>query len=515
MPVEPEASTAGRKLQDLRELSRVLESARAQGKRVVHCHGVFDLLHIGHIRYLEQAKKMGDVLAVTITPDGYVNKGPRRPAFNEQLRAEAIVALDCVDYVAINHWPTAVEAIHLLRPHYYVKGADYKDPEEDITGGIALERAAVESVGGELAFTEDITFSSSNLINRHLSVLPEELDEYLGDFSSRYTSEYIIGCIEEVQSLKVLVVGEAIIDEYQYCEAIGKSSKEPVLAVKSLWSERFAGGILAVGNHAASFCDHVGLTTLLGEEDSQEDFIRQELNASIETTFLSRRDSPTIVKRRYIDNYFLTKLWEVYEINEEALHPADNELLCAKLIEELPKYDVVIVVDFGHSMLSNEAIEILCSKARFLAVNAQSNAGNLGYHSISKYPRADYVSLGEKEIRLDARDRTGDLRGLVTDLSKRLDCARIVVTRGNRGALCYGEGEGFFDVPALTDTVVDRVGAGDAFLAVTAMCVARNTPMEAIGLIGNAVGAQAVGTMGNREPVERIPLLKGIEALLK
>lgn len=511
----PEVRTAGRKLKDLRELSRVLETARAQGKKVVHCHGVFDLLHIGHIRYFEQAKKLGDVLAVTITPDVYVNKGPGRPAFNEQLRAEAIVALDCVDYVAINQWSTAVEAIRLLRPHHYVKGADYKDPEEDVTGGIALERAAIESVGGELAFTKDITFSSSNLINRHLSVLPEELNDYLRDFSSRYSADYVIGCVEGVQSLKVLVVGEAIVDDYQYCEAIGKSSKEPVLAVKSLAAERFAGGILAVGNHVANFCDHVGLITFLGAENSQEDFVRGELNADIEATFLYRRDSPTIVKRRYIENYFLTKLWEVYEINEDALHPADDELLCATLREELPKYDVVIVVDFGHSMLSGEAIDILCSKARFLAVNAQSNAGNLGYHSISKYSRADYVSLSENEIRLDARDRTGDLKCIIKDLSKQLDCARVVVTRGNRGALCYGEGEGFFDVPALTEKVVDRIGAGDAFLAVTSLCVARNTPMEAIGLIGNAVGAQAVATMGNRNPVERIPLLKGIEALLK
>ena len=100
--MEPEASTAGRKLQDLRELSRVLESARAQGKRVVHCHGVFDLLHVGHIRHFEKAKEMGDVLVVTTTPDKYVNKGPGRPAFNEKHRMEAIAALDVVDYVAIN-----------------------------------------------------------------------------------------------------------------------------------------------------------------------------------------------------------------------------------------------------------------------------------------------------------------------------------------------------------------------------------------------------------------------------
>ena len=511
----PELKIVEQKLKDLDELSRSLESLRAKGKRVVQCHGVFDLLHIGHIRYFEQAKRLGDVLVVTVTPDRHVNKGPNRPAFNERLRAEAIIALECVDYVSINRWPTAVEAIQLLRPDHYVKGAEYGQLGDDVTGGIALEQTAVESVGGQIDFTQDITFSSSNLINRHLSVLPSDVKDYLSDLSDRFGADYIIRAIESARSLKVLVVGEAIVDEYQYCEAIGKSSKEPVLAVKSVSSEKFAGGILAVGNHVAGFCDNVGLVSQLGDQNPQEEFVRQAVNAQIKSTLLRRLDAPTIVKRRYIDNYFLTKLWEVYEISDEALNPADNELLCERLKQELPKYDLVIVVDFGHGMLTEEAIDILCSQSRFLAVNAQSNAGNLGYHSISKYPKADYISLAENEIRLDSRDRSGDLREMVQGLSEQLQCPRVSVTRGNRGALCYGKGEGFFDVPALTDNVVDRIGAGDAFLAVTALCVARDTPMEAVGLIGNAVGAQAVATMGNRKPIERVPLLKGIEALLK
>ena len=104
------------KIRGIEELARVLESVRGEGNKVIHCHGVFDLLHIGHIRHFEQAKKLGDVLVVTLTQDRYVNKGPSRPVFNEDLRAEAIAALDCVDYVAINRWPMAIETIGLLRP---------------------------------------------------------------------------------------------------------------------------------------------------------------------------------------------------------------------------------------------------------------------------------------------------------------------------------------------------------------------------------------------------------------
>lgn len=180
-----------------------------------------------------------------------------------------------------------------------------------------------------------------------------------------------------------------------------------------------------------------------------------------------------------------------------------------------PRYDVVIVVDFGHGMLSAEAVDVLCGKSRFLAVNAQSNAGNLGYHTISRYSRADYVCMAENEMRLEARDRGGDLRSIVIGVSDRLRCRQVAVTRGNLGCLCFGNGEGFFEAPALTRNVVDRVGAGDAFLSLTAPCVAQGAPMEVVGFLGNVVGAQAVATVGNRTPVERVPLIKHIQSLLK
>jgi rfaE bifunctional protein nucleotidyltransferase chain/domain len=115
------------KILEISQLAERLEPLRAQGSRIVHCHGVFDLLHVGHIRHFEKAKELGDVLVVTLTADRYVNKGPHRPAFNQNLRAEAIAALACVDCVAINDDASAVPAIEVIRPHFYVKGSDYRD----------------------------------------------------------------------------------------------------------------------------------------------------------------------------------------------------------------------------------------------------------------------------------------------------------------------------------------------------------------------------------------------------
>lgn len=502
------------KIKDLQELAALLPSLRSQGKTVVHCHGVFDPLHIGHIRHFQEAKKLGHILVVTVTPDQYVNKGPHRPIFPEALRAETIASLECVDFVAVNQWPMAIESIRTLKPDVYVKGSEFRSGK-DTTGAIHLEEAAVCAVGGRLAFTDDITFSASNLVNRHFPVFAKEVQDYLVRFAAQYGTAGVVPYLEGIRRLKVLVVGEAIIDDYHYCEAIGKSSKEPTLAVKYVSEEKFAGGTLAVANHVANFSDTVTLLSFLGDRDTHEDFIEARLNARVERRMLARTGSPTIVKRRFIDKYFFQKLFEVYEINDSVLDEADNRKLCEALRGQLGQYDVVVALDFGHGMLSSEAVQILCDEAPFLAINTQSNAGNLGYHTVSKYPRADYICIAENELRLDARDRRGDVRGMVENLARRLHCKRVVVTRGKVGCLAYGPDDGFCEVPAFAGQVVDRVGAGDAFLAVTAPCVAQGAPIEVVGFIGNVVGAQAVATVGHRTSVDLVPLCRHIEHLLK
>lgn len=512
---ERDGASTRAKIKDVEELASILASLRLQKRNVVHCHGVFDVVHIGHIRHFEQAKKLGDVLVVTVTADEHVNKGPHRPAFPEELRAEAIAALDCVDYVATSRWPNAVELIRLLRPNFYVKGPDYKDAAKDHTGGITLEEAAVKSVGGQLVFTDDVTFSASTLINRHLPTFPKEIADYLRGFSARYRTEDVLQYLENARSMHVLLVGEAIIDEYHYCEALGKSSKEPILAVRRLSTEPFAGGILAVANHVASFCDHVGVVTYVGSDCPHEDFVRTTLKPGIDTQLLYRKNSPTIVKKRFIDAYYFAKLFEVYEMDDTLPDEAENASLCAALNREAGEYDAVIVTDFGHGMLSREAIGILSEKARFLAVNTQSNAASLGYQTVSRYPRADYVCMTETEMRLEFRDRHADLRRVAAEISKRYGGKPVTATRGKKGALCCVGGGEFVEVPAFATQVVDRVGSGDALISLTALCVAQKAPMEIVAFIGNAVGALAVASVGHRRSIERVPLFKYIESLMK
>lgn len=154
------------KIKVLEELSLIIMKLKSEGKKVVLCHGCFDLMHPGHIKYFQASKRMGDVLVVTLTPDIYIDKGPGRPVFNQDLRAESIAALECVDYVAINKWPTAEETLRLLRPDIYVKGQEFESLE-DKTGKIQKEYEVLKEIGSEMRFTHEIVFSSTKLLNEH------------------------------------------------------------------------------------------------------------------------------------------------------------------------------------------------------------------------------------------------------------------------------------------------------------------------------------------------------------
>lgn len=503
------------KIKSLDDLASIVDEMRRKGRTIVQCHGVFDLVHPGHIRHLEAAKRDGDILVVTITQDQHVNKGPGRPVFNQRLRAESIAALATVDFVAVNKWPTAVEAITRIRPHVYVKGSEYASPENDLTGMIALEEAAIKEVGGKIRFTNEITFSSTELLNSHFDVYPEEAQAFLRQFRQRFSVGDVIKGLDALRGLKVLLVGETIIDEYHYCQTLGKSPKEPLVATKFLRGETFAGGILACANHIAGFCEDVDLVTCLGSQDSREEFVQAHLKPNVRAHFFHRDDSSTIVKRRYVEQAFLSKMFEVCFLDDSSLPTRIERDVCKYLQGIIREYDLVLVADYGHGFMGPDLINTICAGARFLAVNTQTNSANTGYNLITKYPRVDFVCIDEPELRLACTDRTNDLKELISATSNRLKSGWTAITRGHHGSLTYSSQDGFFEVPVFSGKVVDRVGAGDAYLSVAAPCVANRMPMEVVGFIGNAVGALAVRIIGNRSAVEPVPLYKFITALLK
>jgi len=321
--------------------------------------------------------------------------------------------------------------------------------------------------------------------------------------------------LDKMASLNVLVIGDTILDEYQYCNAIGKSSKDPVLALKYESHDLFAGGVLAVANHVANFADKVQLVTVLGERDSYEDFIRSQLRHNVSPYFAVQDGAPTLIKKRFIEGYSLNKLFEVYVMDDSGLPENKDREVCNLLREELPKYDLVIVADFGHGAISDNMVKVLREHSRFLAVNTQANAGNRGFHAVSRYPGADYVCIAEHEARLELRDLKSEARPLSYNLLEKLGCSRLVITRGKMGCAVYSKNKGFVKVPSFAQKIVDRVGAGDAFLSVTALASVMELDDELLGFLGNVVGSLAVEILGNKKSIDKLSVQKYIVSLMK
>lgn len=504
-----------RKVISLEALAERSGKLSKQGKRIVLCHGTFDLMHTGHIRYLQRAKKEGDILLVTVTADEYVNKGPGRPIFNEHLRAENLAALECVDFVAINHAVTAVEALHKIQPNVYVKGSEYRSHGNDVTGNISREQEAVEAYGGEVFYTDEITFSSSSLLNEHFGVFPPETKSFLERFREKWPESEIHRMLGSLEDLDVLVVGDAIIDQYHYVSPLGQTGKGNVLAVQYDTEEQFAGGSIAVANHIARFAKSATLVTALGDVDSHEDFIREKLQKNVTPVFSRFKNAPTVTKRRFVDSD-LSKLFEVYFFHDEPMLEDDGQKVCQWLTDNLAKYDVVVVADFGNGFISGDMIRILGDKARFLAVNTQINSGNRGYHVINRYSRADFVSLNEPELRLAAHNRHDPLEEVSEAVASNVKAAHLAVTRGTKGVMIFDtEAQTFHKVPALSSRVIDRIGAGDAFLSLSALCLGKGLDPEIAAFIGSVAAAMDVQIVCNREPIDPVGLKKYVSTLLK
>lgn len=507
--------TITQKVKQLDDLVNIVATEKNAGKKVVHWHGTFDSIEVGHIRQIEAAKSLGDVLVVTLIGERYLHKEADAPEFSDKVRAETVAALHAVDYVGIGRGASGAPLIRMLKPDVYVRDSDRAEASPGSGEDVVIEAEAIQSVGGVMQFASELGGRVDALSSRLWSPIPDEVSVWLDEFRGRHDAVEILDALRSLETLRVLIVGEVILDEYVYCDALGKSSKEPILALRYGYQDVHAGGSIAVANHLADFCASADLLAYLGTINSHEEFVRASLKRNVTPSFIRKADSPTIVKRRFVEKARVTKLLEVYEINDELLSEPEEQELCAELERLIPSCDVVIVSDFGHGLIPSRAADLLCEKAPYLAVNTQINAANIGFHTISKYKRADYICMNENEMRLDARTRKGDLRDLVRTVADRLGSDTVMVTRGTSGTLLYSREEGFSSCPAFAIKVVDRLGAGDTVLAITALCAAKRMPADVIGFIGNLVGAQAVRIVGNSRSIDRGELFRNIESLLR
>ena len=497
-------------------LSALVSKYKKSGKKVVHCHGVFDLMHIGHIKHFSEAKNQGDILIVTLTPDEYVNKGPNRPAFSIQHRLESIASLEDVDLVAENKWPTAEKTLSLIKPDIYFKGPDYKNYKDDITGNIKREVEAVKKCGGKIMYSDDETFSSSNLLNKYSDIFTKEQKDFISKISQSSKDSSIENILDSFKDKKVLVIGETIIDEYVFCEGLGKSGKESMLVLRELESSIFLGGASAVANHLADFCKRVDLVSCIGAKKEFKNFISSNLLPNIKAKYLYKEESPTILKKRFLDKNSKNKVLGVYSLNDDNLNINQEKELKKILSDKIKDFDLVIVVDYGHGFINENISKFISKNSNFLSLNAQINSSNSGFHSFNKYPKCNSVVINESELRHEMRSREGNLENLMVSLSKNLSSQFVVVTRGTQGAIIYNKkSKKFKQCPAFASKIVDKVGSGDAMLPIISLALEENIDENLSLLLGSLAAAQSVESISNSKRVSKQEILKTFHHALK
>ncbi len=486
-------------------------------KKISLVHGVFDILHIGHKRHFEIAKSMSDILVVSLTTDKFVNKGPTRPIFNQDLRSEMISFFEAVDFVVLSNYESAVNVINKIKPDFYVKGQDYKDLKKDITKNIYLEKKAVEKNNGKLVITEDIQFSSSNLINNFLKsdLSDQDLNKYKinkSDFKQKCLNQLNLAA-----KLKIAIIGEIIFDEYIFSKEMEKPSKENIHAVNYIKKEIYLGGAAAIAKNLAEFCKNIDLYSA-GNFSHENLRVLNSIknNKNIKLNIIDKKFH-SIKKTRILNNQN-KKLFEIYYKNGEERLKNSNKLF--KIINnKFKSYDVVIVADFGHGLMNDEIFRKIKKNSKFISINAQTNSDNRGYNLITKYNKANLLCVDEPELRLALSDKASTIDLLANKLNNKINYNTLVVTLGQNGIFVKSK-----QIKSLNKNVkinafelnpIDTIGAGDAVFGITSLLGSINTDIRAIAFVGNIFGALATKILGHSDFIKKNQVIKTIQYSLK
>jgi rfaE bifunctional protein kinase chain/domain len=499
-------------------LKKVLEKKITELKKnkikIVQCHGVFDLIHIGHIKHFAFAKKQGDFLVVSITSDRFVNKGPGRPLFNQFYRAEFLSTIQYIDAIYINDFASAESAINIIKPDIFIKGNDYKKLSDDKTKKIKLEINAVKKNNGKIVFSNDITSSSSKLINNFSDIFNNEQKAFLKLIKKKYSPKFILNLIEKLKKIKVMLIGEVIIDEYIFGDVLGKSGKEPHLVMEKNEQNIYLGGSGAIANHLSDFCKSIKLLTIIGDKKDNYNFIKSSLKKNISIKYFLKKNSPTIIKTRFIDQVSKNKLLGVYKINDSVIQKNQEKKIKSFIKKNKDNVDQIIVADYGHGFLTNEISKYINSIKIFKSINAQVNASNIGYQSLNKYKKIPLLIINENELRHELRDKKSKVENLAIILVKKFQIDDLVVTRGRNGSFIINKKLKISYCPAFANKIIDKVGSGDAMFSMISLCKKANIPNDLTILFGSFAAATSVETIGNGFYLDKKYFLKQLEYAL-
>ena len=468
------------------------------------CHGVFDVIHIGHLNHFKSAKSLCDYLIVSITQDKFVRKGMNQPLFTENQRADFLRSIKYIDEVYICKSESASDSIKKFKPDFYIKGPDYKINALDETGKIYLEKKLVKKYKGQIIYTNDKKYSSSKIINSKAFSLNKIQSEFIDNLKKKYSLSYISSELKKLKNVKPIVLGELIIDTYCYGNAIGKASKEPHLVLSRLKEESYIGGSAAIAKNISNFTKKVTLISESGNEKKFFKFFKEKLGMSVKSIFFKPYPSyTTIRKTRYIDNVNSYKLLGYYDLPE--VNKKINKIKLYKLIKSnLIKNNLLIVSDFGHNFFDQKIIDLVNNfKGCYKSANVQINSANLGSQSLKKYKNLNALFINEGELRHEYRDKFSSIETLGKLIKKNNKIQNVIITRGKNGAVMIDNKSRIINVPAFANSSVDKIGAGDSLFAVCSIALSAGIDGYLSLFLGSLSAAESVKFQGNKFSINK------------
>jgi len=481
-------------------------------KKVIMCHGTFDIVHPGHIRQLAYAKEKADILIASVTADKYVAKGEEKPFVPEELRAKNLAALELVDYVIIDYHPKPIDNILKIKPDLFIKGFEYA--KDGIHPKTKEEIKAVSSYGGEIIFSPgDIVYSSTHLLTVHRPKIA--LDKILAYMDVENVSfNDILNVLKKFKNTKVHVIGDTIVDKYSYCTVLGPTTKTPTFSIKLDSSEMFVGGAGIVAKHLKNLGADVTFTTLLGNDDLKDFVIKDIKKWNIKTNAIIDNTKPTTLKERFwADGY---KLLQVDTV--------DNRIISDKILKEIcnhikqDKQDIYVFSDFRHGIFNKETIKTIINNADPKTIKVADSQVSNRWGNILEFSGVNIIFPNEKEARFALGDQDLGIRPLAAQLYRKSKAKYLVLKLGEKGILIYRKPRAptkprdFIFIDSFVEELKDALGAGDALLATTSLAYKCSKDIFISAILGNAAAAVACEKEGNH-PVSIKEIEQKIESI--
>jgi rfaE bifunctional protein kinase chain/domain/rfaE bifunctional protein nucleotidyltransferase chain/domain len=487
---------------------------RPRKKKVIMCHGTFDVVHPGHVRHLLYAKTKADILVASLTADEHIKKGNMRPYVPEDLRAVNLAALEMVDYVLIDRDPTPLRNLAIIQPDYFAKGYEYTAGQ--VHPRTQEEIDVLESYGGQVIFTPgDIVYSSSALIElAPPSIAVEKLMVLMQ--GENVTFQDLRDALDKMQGIHAHVVGDTIVDSYTYTSMIGGMTKTPTISVRFERKTDYVGGAGVVAKHLKAAGAEVTFSTVLGN-DAYKSFVLDDLNTfGVHCLPIIDETRPTTNKNAVVSDggYRLLKI-----------DTLDNRSISDRVVGQLQRQlkdtrtDAVVFSDFRHGIFNRGTIPQLISAIPQGAFRVADSQVASRWGNILEFEGFDLITPNEREARFALGDQDSVVRPLALELHRRSRCNTLILKCGDRGIITYRSNSpvdyrAFFTVETFADRVVDAVGAGDALLAYATLALVATKNDVVASILGNMAAGIECEHDGNA-PVTPDLVRKKIDAVEK